>query len=64
MSKEHCALKLVDEVILYYDTRSKKTSKEIIVTICSNKIRDKVLLRLQRPCPAIIADTNLSIDKL
>ena len=24
MNKENCALKLVDEVILYYDARSKK----------------------------------------
>ena len=29
MNKENCALKLVDEIILYYDARSKKyqTSK-------------------------------------
>ena len=26
MNKENCALKLVDEIILYYDARSKKTS--------------------------------------
>ena len=26
MNKENCALKLVDEVILYYDALSKKTS--------------------------------------
>ena len=26
MNKENCALKLVDEIILYYDVRSKKTS--------------------------------------
>ena len=24
MNKENCALKLVDEIILYYDARSKK----------------------------------------
>jgi len=24
MNKENCALKLVDEIILYYDSRSKK----------------------------------------
>ena len=28
MNKENCALKLVDEIILYYDARSKKTSKK------------------------------------
>ena len=26
MNKENCTLKLVDEIILYYDARSKKTS--------------------------------------
>ena len=28
MNKENCALKLVDEIILYYDARSKKTSND------------------------------------
>ena len=28
---ENCALKLVDEIILYYDARSKKTSKKLNV---------------------------------
>ena len=28
MNKENCALKLVDEIILYYDARPKKTSKQ------------------------------------
>ena len=27
MNKENCALKLVDEIILYYDSRSKKHKK-------------------------------------
>ena len=27
MNKENCALKLVDEIILYYDARSKKHKK-------------------------------------
>ena len=27
MNKENCALKLVDEIILYYDARSKKNVK-------------------------------------
>jgi len=27
MNKEDCALKLVDEIILYYDARSKKHKK-------------------------------------
>ena len=29
MNKENCALKLVDEIILYYDARSKKHQKTI-----------------------------------
>jgi len=28
MNKESCALKLVDEIILYYDARSKKHQKK------------------------------------
>ena len=30
MNKENCALKLVDEIILYYDARSKKQRKLFI----------------------------------
>ena len=34
MNKENCALKLVDEIILYYDARSKKHQTQIsIITI-------------------------------
>ena len=29
MNKENCALKLVDEIILYYDARSKKHQKSL-----------------------------------
>ena len=29
MNKENCALKLVDEIILYYDARSKKYKKNL-----------------------------------
>ena len=29
MNKENCALKLVDEIIIYYDARSKKHQKSI-----------------------------------
>ena len=31
MNKENCALKLVDEIIPYYDARSKKTSNHFVV---------------------------------
>ena len=30
MNKENCALKLVDEIILYYDARSKKNIKKVV----------------------------------
>ena len=30
MNKENCALKLVDEIILYYDARSKKHKKKFL----------------------------------
>ena len=36
MNKENCALKLVDEIILYYDARSKKhqiTLKEFLSVV-------------------------------
>ena len=29
MNKENCELKLVDEIILYYDARSKKQQKKM-----------------------------------
>jgi len=31
MNKENCALKLVDEIILYYDARSKKHQMTLLV---------------------------------
>ena len=37
MNKENCALNLVDEIILYYDARSKKNKKNKIFSP-SNKI--------------------------
>ena len=35
----NCALKLVEEIILYYDARSKKTSKNIKDLFCSTIFR-------------------------
>ena len=37
MNKENCALKLVDEIILYYDARSKKhqNPQEIFLVLIS-----------------------------
>ena len=35
MNKENCSLKLVDEIILYYDARSEKTSKrDVCCYVC------------------------------
>jgi len=33
MNKENCALKLVDEIILFYDARSKKHQKNARVVV-------------------------------
>ena len=37
MNKENCALKLVNEIILYYDARSKKHQIPIYVFFCARK---------------------------
>ena len=34
MNKENCALKLVDEIILYYEARSKKHKNTAKVAFC------------------------------
>jgi len=56
MNKENCALKLVDEIIVNYDARSKKTSKysgeyykEAQKCLCSYKElnwRDSLIFRI------------------
>jgi len=33
MNKENCTLNLVDEIILYYDARSQKLQKVLLVTL-------------------------------
>ena len=33
MNKENCALKFVDEIILYYDTRSRKRQPTTTTTV-------------------------------
>ena len=43
MNKENCALKLVDEIILYYDARLKKTSN--YETFCYSDKNNKFLVR-------------------
>ena len=35
MNKENCALKLVDEIILYYDARSKKHQISFVISSTS-----------------------------
>ena len=48
MNKENCALKLVDEIILYYDARSKKHQITSVMTAVlqatlENKHREYIL---------------------
>ena len=45
MNKDNCALKLVDEVILYYDAQSKKYQKQpcIISKVSQNLLRIYIL---------------------
>ena len=45
MNKENCALKLVDEIILYYDARSKKHQIDIL-SILGGKSVEKIQLPL------------------
>ena len=50
MNKENCALKLVDEIILYYDARSKKTSEvysSILHCMMAPFFKKKTLIILQ-----------------
>ena len=46
MNKENCALKLVDEIILYYDARSKKHQRHYIV----KKLRLNLKSATSQPC--------------
>ena len=54
MNKENCALKLVDEIILYYDARSKKHKKKFICCVMKMKRlppnrKDAVSLSVPQP---------------
>ena len=58
MNKENCALKLVDEIILYYDARSKKHQDSISVVSKMETLRDRLITQhrlinstLQRTIP-------------
>ena len=42
MNKENCALKLVDEIILYYDARSKKRQITYLLILQITKIYIKI----------------------
>ena len=48
MNKENCALKLVDEIILYYDARSKKHKKNENKSLQFLKLKITVLFLVQR----------------
>ena len=43
MNKENCALKLVDEIILYYDARSKKHQITVYCNFFQAKLHDQSL---------------------
>ena len=55
MNKENCALKLFDEIILYYDARSKKTSKEIFMLL--NEIHNS----MKSNCDTLINVTDCTL---
>ena len=42
MNKENCALKLVDEIILYYDARSKNIKK--VVNVNPESIHKEIII--------------------
>ena len=46
MNKENCALKLVDEIILYYDAWSKKHQRVSVVIVNEIKWDNKVYILL------------------
>ena len=43
MNEENCALKLVDEIILYYDARSKKLKKKSVCTVSYDSYNQPLL---------------------
>ena len=62
MNKENCALKLVDEIILYYDVRSRKHQNtydcwSICPFVCSCVAKGWVNLKT---CTATVTDVRLS----
>ena len=50
MNKENCALKLVDEIILYYDARSKKHQKKYVDSLV-NFVLDISSIFTKMKCP-------------
>ena len=53
MNKENCELKLVDEIILYYDARSKKHHSNLkIFPLFGYRLNDKVSPWSLPPCAA------------
>jgi len=53
LMNENCALKLFDEIILYYDARSKK--HQITVSSCSQKFRKSPTHKQQREATRVVA---------
>ena len=59
MNKENCALKLVDEIILYYDARSKKRQINSLVVYCNFDEYRMVLFLIQHQRKRIL-NSNLN----
>ena len=60
MNKENCALKLVDEIILYYDARSKKHKKNYIEPNVT-KLRDSSIVLIIADNGFLLLTRNKSI---
>ena len=52
MNKENCALKLVDEIILYYDARSKKHQRKLcsLLLCCTDVLCNHVIVLILESC--------------
>ena len=58
MNKENCALKLVDEIILYYDARSKKLKKYAVVFLLIRTVHSTQSLRTYCLCLEKVEDAG------
>ena len=66
MNKENCALKLVDEIILYYDARSKKHQirTESLSEVLWNKEKDNLMIEMEKNYDNSMKGDNAVIAKV